>query len=1081
MTSLKGNINDQWDFYHRYFKFDIFVKCFFIGNNDFWIQKTFEMAKFIIGDKVINVNSSEKGVIIQVLPGGRGRQLYSVRYGNEDRDSLETNLIPDTDLNDPFDCCKHGFFGSYLDFSRINTTFKIHNISNNTISSLKASKTIFKAYQFKPLLKFLNSENRRLLIADEVGLGKTIEAGHIMMEMAARKELRNVLIICPKMLQEKWKNEMKEKFNFIFKIFNKKELLDELDSGTVKGIINYETIRISEKNNEETNPFIKFLYENRIKFDFVLCDEAHRLRNRDTKTYKGAEILMPFSSSVIFMTATPIMISEENLYNLLYLLDRQQFNNKEIFNNYLAINKPFIASISALNNNESFNEIAGKLKNTEVYIYYGENRTYERRTKVSELFSDIPLYRKIIDDLTTKPDTIETRVQLQFDISSMSMLNNIFSRTRKREVTTDFTQPVREPHTIKVTLNSDEREKFEEVIFDYIEDHGYLDEYGDTIMTQGHALGLIQKKRRIASSVYAYLNDDDYLNNDYDEFSDYPDAKFNEMLNILTEIVDKNKKKIIVFALFKKTLKYLAIRLYKAGYKTAVIHGDILDRNEEISRFRKDPSVNVLLSSEVGSEGIDLQFCDALINYDLPWNPMIVEQRIGRIDRFGQKSQKVNIYNLIVADSIQEEIYERLLIRIGIFRSSIGDLEAILEADSTHGTLQQRMSKLEKELYCTKLSEHERIQKIEDISKAILIEKENLERINEGLTDTLTNDTYFKNEIEKIQKNFRYITEEELINYVLSLIKNHLTECNLTKEEHHIYKLSIPLASKKYLVNFLNNYQPLMEDSGNESLFRLFVNSIRDDSEFLLTFDQETAYNNPDLIFINAYHPIILASKEYFKNHLKNTNTAFQFGLDINRFINVPVIGCGEYFLAIYTLYFTKKWFGKEQNTELLIPIVFDVSSNNIIKDRDVSERFLGESQLYATIINNPYMSDEGLIDFVRIEIAFEIDLIYNEYVEDQKMRLETSKSLQIQRTEEYYNNRISNIKNNIAEIVSRAQSAPTEEERLRNQRILPAQRGLLKGFMDEKDEAILRIKDSDIRTREPRLLSLSQVKVYQL
>ena len=153
------------------------------------------MAKFQIGDKVTNVNSQEKGIVIDVLAGGRGRQLYRIRYGNEDKDSLETNLIYDTDLTDPFECCKQGLFGSYLDFSRINTTFKIQNTSNNTISSLKASKTLFKAYQFKPLLKFLNSANRRLLIADEVGLGKTIEAGHIMMELAARKELRNVLIV----------------------------------------------------------------------------------------------------------------------------------------------------------------------------------------------------------------------------------------------------------------------------------------------------------------------------------------------------------------------------------------------------------------------------------------------------------------------------------------------------------------------------------------------------------------------------------------------------------------------------------------------------------------------------------------------------------------------------------------------------------------------------------------------------------------------------------------------------------------------------------------------------------------------
>ena len=156
------------------------------------------MATFQIGDSVIYVNSNEKGIIKEVFPPARGRQLYRVSINETIKNCLESNLIPDTDLSDPFQRLRQGIFGSFLEFSKINTSFKIQNTSNNTISSLKASNTIFKAYQFKPLLKFLNSENRRILIADEVGLGKTIEAGHIMLELMARRELRNALIICPK-------------------------------------------------------------------------------------------------------------------------------------------------------------------------------------------------------------------------------------------------------------------------------------------------------------------------------------------------------------------------------------------------------------------------------------------------------------------------------------------------------------------------------------------------------------------------------------------------------------------------------------------------------------------------------------------------------------------------------------------------------------------------------------------------------------------------------------------------------------------------------------------------------------------
>ena len=150
------------------------------------------MSQFEIGDKVIKVDDGAKGTIVGIK-SGRGRVLYTVMFLTGEATVLEPDLHLDCDLSDPFERCKSGLFGSYSDFVKKNTVFKIRNSNNSTISSLKASRTLFRAYQFKPLLKFLNSPNRRLLVADEVGLGKTIEAGHIMMELKARKELRNVL------------------------------------------------------------------------------------------------------------------------------------------------------------------------------------------------------------------------------------------------------------------------------------------------------------------------------------------------------------------------------------------------------------------------------------------------------------------------------------------------------------------------------------------------------------------------------------------------------------------------------------------------------------------------------------------------------------------------------------------------------------------------------------------------------------------------------------------------------------------------------------------------------------------------
>ena len=227
---------------------------------------------------------------------------------------------------------------------------------------------------------------------------------------------------------------------------------------------------------------------------------------------------------------------------------------------------------------------------------------------------------------------------------------------------------------------TNEQIEYDKVIEEYIEDNSYTDYWGEEKLTQGGTLGLVQKKRQVASSVYAYLNKEEDLDSGFDAYSEYEDAKFEQLIRIIEEVFKHGTKKLIVFALFRRTLKYLSIRLKSRGYKSLIIHGQVDNRADVLTSFKNDPDNHILLSSEVGSEGLDMQFCNSMVNYDLPWNPMVVEQRIGRIDRFGQKSPVVNIYNLIVAGSIQEDIYMRLLDRIGIFRGTIGDMEAILDS-----------------------------------------------------------------------------------------------------------------------------------------------------------------------------------------------------------------------------------------------------------------------------------------------------------------------------------------------------------------------------------------------------------------
>lgn len=978
------------------------------------------MSKYTIGNKVIKAESDGHGTIIEVMPARRGRQLYKVSWGNYVTDELEVNLLPDCDISDPFERCMNGIFGSYSEYSKKNTTFKIRNSNNSTISSLKASKTLFRAYQFKPLLKFLNSPNRRLLIADEVGLGKTIEAGHIMLELKARRELHHVLIVCPKSLQRKWKDELAFKFGLQFKIYDsQKELINDMQEHrvSVHAIVNYEKIRMKrQKNRDEKKPkdemsknIVEYLSQNDFHFSLVLCDEAHKMRNRETQTYKGAEIIMSQANAAVFLTATPVMISTENLYNLLHLLDNTRYYNYQIFDNRLQENRPFVEALTDLNHHVALPVIAKRLNDAEIItrFFSDEVEIFSHQTSVGKAFADDAMYQEIIQMLNGE-DNSKNRARLQYLISSMSMMNNIFSRTRKREVTTDMSQAERKPHMRKVVLTEQERAEFDKVIEEYIDDNSYTDYWGEEVLTQGGSLGLVQKKRQVASSVYAYLNSENSLDNGIDEYAEYPDAKFEELLKIIDKVFSHGNKKIVIFALFRKTLKYLQIRFKQRGFGTLMIHGMVDNRVEVLDEFKNNPNAHILLSSEVGSEGLDMQFCNSMVNYDLPWNPMVVEQRIGRIDRFGQKSPTVNIYNIIVADSIQEDIYIRLLDRIGIFRGTIGDMEAILDAPLERGgsvTIQDVYNKLEKELYTSRLTEEEKRRKIAEIELAVANEKESIKHLEEGLDNALTNDAYFRDEINRIQNNNAYVTEIELRNYLESVIRQELTTCSLEKVDRDIYELQLPLSNPRILLNFLTQYQPNGEE--NATLFRQFKREIEDKQSIRMTFNQQTAYDNSKLLFMNIYNPIIQACLNYFIKHDDESKTSFCYALTNDDLLQKD----SSYYLIVYQMSVTRKVLGVPKRTETLLPLLYHVNTQSIVTDEVIIDRVFSRSQTEGEEHNasNSDIETEMLQD-MRYDFAEEISVQKSNRLAEIKLQVESDRQRNEKQTNEYYASMIDNL-----------------------------------------------------------------------
>ena len=1016
------------------------------------------MSKFIVGNRVKNTRTGELGYVVKVLPPHRGTQMYRIKYDNREIENTErsVNLMLDVNLSDPFERVRQNIFGHYTEYLKDNTTFKIRSSNNSTISSLKASKTLFKPYQFKPLLKFLYSDSRRVLIADEVGLGKTIEAGHIMLELKARGEFRNALVVCPMALKEKWTTELNEKFGLDFiNIDDTDHLIHELrhHPGYVKAVINYEKLYNKE--------LIAFVEERQIKFSMIVCDESHRLRNDGTQLYKGAAKIMPLGDSVIFMSATPIMLNRDNLYNQLHLLDPDIYDRREVFLNNAQLNEPFVLALSQLKDGVKWTEIRKQLIEAEAVTYntIGDVST-PVRVNINDYFSDYPVYQEIIKDLSSE-ESNTLRAKIQYNLAEMSPMSTIFSRTRKSDVTQDWSQAERNTG------------KGGEVIYD---------EYD---RPQAGAWGLVTIKRQLASSIWATISDNDQLDCGIDEFEDYEDVKVGALLKIINDAFSKGKRKIIVFAIFKKTIKYLNIRLKKAGYNPVMIYGDSkINKFEVLEQFRTEKNIDVLLSSEVGSEGLDMQFCNCLVNYDLPWNPMVVEQRIGRIDRFGQESPKVNIYNIVVMDTIVEDIFSRLLDRIGIFRSSIGDLEAILdkelEQDGKRISIKQALKSIQNDYYSDKLTKEEAEKKQRNIAQAIENEKKTIEELEKGLTNTLTNDYYFQSQIKKIENNNAYVTSNELHKFIIQLVKDCLTTCSLEESDKKgIYYFRIPKSDPAALRRFLNDNIPADEDS--KKLFASYLAELRDRLELKLTFDQELAFKDKSLTFINIYHPIIQAGVIMYEKTADKSRRTFFFEMDASQMPEEIKAGC--YLLAIFKICVNRLVFDKNVETDSLYPILYDLHEDKIVEDYELAEKFMGKAQIYGRYA--PFTEDlriePEVIDCIEYDLKEEVDKYVEGYHADQLMRIENNKKMRYQQTEQYYETRIANAKRNIKnqeEIIETAVLLNDVEMRSKAERILPPMRGALQNLIQQRDDELEKInRDVQLKVTD-EVKSLNLVKI---
>lgn len=854
---------------------------------------------FSIGDTVsLRSDPSRIGVVTAVVPSNR-QVRYSVFIDGRVETLYGAQLAP-------ADMAARRVSASLDELTARLTALQLTAPSLANLYSLQAARIDFIPYQFRPVLKFIHADRPRLLVADEVGVGKTIEAGLLLRELQARRPLRSVLIVCSKALvvEEKWHREMR-RFDEEFVTLTSTDLRYCLDQTDLDG-------EWPERYSRAILPFslvgenLLFGYPSRSglrskglstldtppRFDLLIVDEAHNARNSDTNLHQGLRLLADNAEAVILITATPVQLGTNDLYSLLNLLRPDLVIDKPTFERMAAPNAAINAAVAIIRAGQSGWQ-------AEALAHLAEAAATDWG---AAMLVPSPDYNSLI---TAIRDAVgdEARVRLIHRVEGLHSFSSLISRTRRRDIGAFTT---RKPQTVSVPFTPEQQVVHDAVLAAqravFLRTHGAgpLGFLMTTIRRQAasslHGLvplleAILTRRLSVIERVEIDAEGAEQPDTGIEDIRAEieavlaqaralppDDPKLDRLLAIARQKGDMENGRLLLFSAFRHTLGYLERALRAEGIRVGMIHGDVGDdERRALRRAFALPSdapeaIDVLLSSEVGSEGLDFQFCDALVNYDIPWNPMRIEQRIGRIDRYGQRSETVAIYNFVTPGTVDFDIYDRCLLRIGIFERAIGGSEVIL------GEIAMRLQAVAEDFSLSPQERDARLQQLADNQIREIAETEALEEREAELFGVRVARSRIDDDIARASSRW---LEPGALERLVSLHLEQALEVgrNPILGQGAVKTLRLAAEARRKLVPArARGVRPSAPEREWEAWLR------GDQPTLALTFEREAANADRGLTFITPVHPLTqtaaraIAADEEVQVTLAATSTSVQPG-----------------------------------------------------------------------------------------------------------------------------------------------------------------------------------------------------------